>query len=94
MLPRDICQGNWDLSDKSGKPKKIYTKITSEIELEVIRIKKETGWGAQKIESFVELGHTTINKISRDYKLSCGLYERKLIIGNILSFCALIIRIH
>jgi len=53
----------WNLKDKSTRPKTIHRKITSEIELKIIRIKKRTGWGAEKIENFVDLSHTTINKI-------------------------------
>lgn len=67
---RKLNQTEWDLCDKSKKPKTIYTKITSEIEAEVIKIKNETGWGAQKIENFVDLGHTTINKILIKNKLT------------------------
>lgn len=60
----------WDLRDNSTKPKIIYYKITLEQEAEVIRIKKRTGWGERKISNFVNLGHTTINKILRKNKLT------------------------
>lgn len=59
----------WDLSDTSRKPKTIHRRITSEIENKVIEIKKETGWGAEKIENFVNLSHTTINKILNKHNL-------------------------
>jgi transposase InsO family protein len=58
-----LNETEWDLCDKSRKPKKVYKKITPEIELEIIRTRKETGWGERKIENFVDVGHTTINKI-------------------------------
>lgn len=61
---------DWNLEDYSKRPKTIYKKITSEIEAEVIKIKKETGWGAEKIENFVKIGHTSINKILRKNKLT------------------------
>ncbi|MDP1695457.1 MAG: DDE-type integrase/transposase/recombinase [archaeon] len=67
---RRLNKTEWDLCDKSRRPRTIHTKITSEIESKVIKIKKETGWGAQKIENFVELGHTTINKILIKNKLT------------------------
>ena len=54
---------DWDLKDKSTKPKNIHRKITSAIEAKVIRLRKETGWGERKIENFVGAGHTSINKI-------------------------------
>lgn len=61
---------DWDLRDKSTRPKNIHRKITSEIEQEVISIRKRTGWGAEKIESFVNLSHATINKILRKHNLT------------------------
>ena len=60
---------DWDLKDRSRKPKTIHRKITSDVESEVIRIKKETGWGEDKIEKFVKLGHTTVNKILNKHNL-------------------------
>ena len=60
----------WDFKDKSKRPKIIYHKINSKIEDKVIRIRNKTGWGDKKIENFVELSHTTINKILRKHKLT------------------------
>jgi len=67
---KKLNEGNWDLRDKSKKPKKIQRKITSEIESKVVKIKQKTGWGERKIESLVDLGHTSINKILRKHKLT------------------------
>jgi len=52
---RKLNKGDWDLKDKSKRPKNIRTKITQKIESEVIKIKRKTGWGEKKIESFVNL---------------------------------------
>lgn len=60
---------DWDLKDKSRRPKTIHRKITKEVEQKIISIKKQTGWGAEKIEDFVDLSHTTINKILNKHKL-------------------------
>lgn len=60
----------WDFVDYSRKPKTIHRKITPKIEQEIILIKKKNGWGENKIENFVELGHTSINKILRKYNLT------------------------
>ena len=60
----------WDLKDKSKKPKTIHRKISKETEEKIIKIKKQTGWGAEKIENFVDIGHTFINKILREHKLT------------------------
>ena len=61
---------DWDLMDKSRRPRTIHRKITKEIEQKIIIIKKQTGWGAEKIEDFVELSHTAINKILNKHKLT------------------------
>ena len=65
-----LNNNNWDLTDKSTKPKTIHKKITSEIESKVLRIKKKTGWGEKKIELQVGIGHTSINKILKKHKLT------------------------
>src|SRR3989344_1187454 len=65
-----LNKDNWDLRDKSKKPKTIYYKITPKVEEKIISLKKKTGWGAEKIENFVNLGHTTINKILNKYNNS------------------------
>ena len=61
----------WDLSDKSRRPKNIRRKITSTIESEVIRIRKQTGFGERKIaEYFKGLSHKAINKILNKFGLT------------------------
>lgn len=65
-----LNRDNWDLRDKSKRPKTIYRKITPELENKIIAIKKKTGWGAEKIENLVDLSHTTINKILNKHKLT------------------------
>jgi transposase-like protein len=60
---RKLEGDNWDLMDESRKPKTIHRKITADMETEVIKLRKETGWGEDKITDFVEIGHTSINKI-------------------------------
>ena len=72
-----LSETEWDLRDLSTKPKNIKTKITSDVESEVIRLKKETGWGERKIENFVGLGHTTINKILNKNNLCIPNPRRK-----------------
>jgi transposase len=39
-----LNETEWDLTDKSRRPKTIHRKITSDIESEVIKIKNNTGW--------------------------------------------------
>ena len=61
---------DWDLTDKSTRPKTIHKKITPELKEKVISIKKKTGWGAEKIEELVDLSHTSINKILQENDLT------------------------
>ncbi|MDD5191700.1 MAG: DDE-type integrase/transposase/recombinase [Candidatus Nanoarchaeia archaeon] len=65
-----LNETEWDLRDKSKRPKIIHYKITQEIEKQVVLIKKQTGWGAEKIEDIIDIGHTTINKILNKHKLT------------------------
>lgn len=67
----------WDLTDNSKRPKTIHTKLTSEIEEKIIKIRNKTGWGEKKIEDFVNLGHTTINKILNKHHLTKSNPNRK-----------------
>ena len=60
----------WDLKDKSKRPKNIHKRITSNMENKIIDIRNQTGWGEDKIADFVSLGHTTINKILNKHKLT------------------------
>lgn len=72
-----LTKTEWDLTDKSKRPKTIHRKITPEIETNIINIRKQTGWGAIKIEDFVQLGHTSINKILRKNDLIVHNQRRK-----------------
>jgi len=54
---------NWNLLDKSRRPITIHKKLNLELESKIIEIRKKTGWCAEKIENFVNIGHTTINKV-------------------------------
>ncbi len=61
---------DWNLMDKSTRPNTIHRKITAEDETAVIEIKNKTGWGERKIANFVDVGHTSINKVLRKYNLT------------------------
>jgi len=63
--------GQWDLKDKSTKPKRIHTKITSELESEIIKLREKTGFGEDKLtEYFSDISHKIINKILNKHKLT------------------------
>lgn len=72
-----LNETDWDLRDKSKRPKTIYSKVTPEIEKEVITLREKTGWGDKKIENFIDLSHTSINKILRKNKLTNPCKRRK-----------------
>ncbi len=68
----------WNLTDKSKRPKTIHYKITPEIEEKVISIRKKTGFGEDKlINYFPNLSHKSINKILRKNNLTKPNPNRK-----------------
>ncbi len=68
---------DWDLRDKSKRPKTIHRKISQDIEDKIISIKSKTGWGERKIENFVDIGHTSINKVLRKHNLTEPFKRKK-----------------
>ncbi len=53
----------WDLRDKSKRPKTIHYKINQEVEDKIISIRNRTGWSADKIKSRIE--EVSISTIKR-----------------------------
>ncbi len=72
-----LNEENWDLCDKSKRPKTIHYKITSEIEKKIISIRNKTGWGENKITDFVEVSSWSVNKILRKNNLTKSNPNRK-----------------
>lgn len=59
-----LNETEWNLRDKSRKPKTIYHKITPEIEKKIIKLREKTGYGANKISYFVkEISESSIKRI-------------------------------
>lgn len=59
-----LNNSEWDLRDKSKRPKTIHTKLTPEIEEKVIKIRNKTGYGANKISCFVkQVSESSIKRI-------------------------------
>jgi len=59
-----LNQTEWNLKDKSKRPKIIHYKLTPEIEKKIIHLRNKTGFGEHKIVNyFPELSHATIYKI-------------------------------
>ena len=74
---KKLNESDWDLRDESRRPKTTHPKIDTNVSAEVIRLRKETGWGERKIESFVNISHTSINKILNQHKLTNPNPRRK-----------------
>ncbi|MBI2629192.1 transposase [Candidatus Pacearchaeota archaeon] len=68
----------WNLKDKSKRPKTIHTKITFEIENKIISIRNKTGWGENKICDFIpDVSHKIVNKILNKHNLTNPNPNRK-----------------
>jgi transposase InsO family protein len=60
---RRLRTTEWNLEDKSRRPKTIHYKINKEIEEKIISIRNKTGWSADKIKSRIE--EVSISTIKR-----------------------------
>lgn len=54
--------GGWDLKDASKMPHTIHYKVTPNIEQEVVKLRKKTGWGQQKLYPYLK--HLGISEMS------------------------------
>ena len=73
-----INNSEWNLADKSKRPKTIHYKIHSDIEKEVIKLRKQTGWGANKISQFVkEISESSVKRILNKNHLTKSNPNRK-----------------
>ena len=71
-------ENEWDLKDKSRKPKTIHYKINSKIEKKVIELRNKTGYGANKIACFVkDISETSIRRILEKKKLTNSPKRKK-----------------
>jgi len=75
---RRLNETEWNLKDKSRKPKTIHTKVTYKIEEKIIKIRNRTGWGAIKINQMVnDVSESTIKRALRRHKLCRPSNRRK-----------------
>jgi putative transposase len=72
-----LNETEWNLTDKSKRPKTIHYKITPEIEKRVLDIRYKTGFGQEKIKTYVKISHWSINKILNKYNLTNPNPRRK-----------------
>ena len=65
-------QGNWNFKDNSKKPKRLHYKFTDEDKQQIIRIRKQTGWGCDNIRfnlQLLNISRITINRVLDKYNL-------------------------
>jgi len=75
---KKLNETEWDLKDKSKRPKRIYYKINERIENKVIFLREKTGWGADKLQSIIkEISETSIKRILNKHKLCKSVKRRK-----------------
>jgi len=75
---KKLKSDEWDLRDKSKRPRTIHTKLTPETERKVISIRNKTGYGANKISCFVqEISESSIKRILNRHKLTKPNPNRK-----------------
>lgn len=68
----------WDLKDKSSRPKIIHYKINPNIENKIILIRNKTGYGANKISCFIkDISESSIKRILTKNRLTNQNPRRK-----------------
>jgi len=61
----------WDLKDKSSRPKRIHYKTTDQLEKKIVELRNKTGYGEYKlVRYFPEISHTKIYEILKENKLT------------------------
>lgn len=74
-----LDEGEWNLQDLSKKPNKIHTKVTKNIEYQIVSLRNKTGWGCDKLAfhlSHLGVSAKTMHTVLRKYNL-CRISERR-----------------
>jgi len=72
-----LSKTDWDLRDKSKRPKTIHKKITREIENKVLDLRSKTGWGENQIANHVSVSSWSVNKILNKHNLTSPSKRKK-----------------
>ena len=73
-----LNNSEWNLIDKSQRPKTIHYKINPEIEKRIINLRNKTGWGSDKINQFVkEISESSIKRVLNKHNLTKPNENRK-----------------
>src|SRR3989338_5644587 len=68
-----LNEGNWNLQDKSTRPNTIHKKVTAKLEKEILILRRQTGWGSDKIlanKPELNISARTLDKILIRHNLS------------------------
>ena len=68
-----LNKGTWDLCDASRKPQTLYRKVTAEMIAGVVALRRQCGWGQDKIKqhlSYLPISATTIKRIIKEHGLT------------------------
>lgn len=69
---------NWNLSDKSKRPKTIHYKINKDIKKKIINVREKTGWGGKKLNySIKEVSISTIERFLNQEGLTAPTKRKK-----------------
>ncbi|MBS3089816.1 transposase [Candidatus Pacearchaeota archaeon] len=71
-----LNKNDWDLLDKSRRPKNIRYKITPEMESKILMLRKELGWGENRLADYVDVSHWSVNKVLNKHNL-CNPNQRR-----------------
>jgi transposase InsO family protein len=72
-----LYNAEWDLRDKSKRPRTIHRKITYETEKKIVGIRAKTGWGQERIADYVNVSHWSVNKILNKHNLTSHSKRKK-----------------
>lgn len=73
-----LNETEWNLKDKSKRPKTIHYKINSKVEDKVVFLRNKTGYGANKIACFVnEISESSVKRILNKHNLTNPNPRRK-----------------
>jgi transposase InsO family protein len=72
-----LSKTDWDLRDKSKRPKTIHKRITPEVENKVLDLRSKTGWGENQIANHVSVSSWSVNKILNKHNLTSPSRRKK-----------------
>lgn len=85
---KSYLKGNWNLKNKSRRPRTIHKKITSEMEQRIVELRKSTQYDGYRLQNILERLNTKISESSvKRVLLKHGLSNGSLMKGQRLKYC-------